>query len=275
MLHVRDIGLSSYEKLRKERFLDKTTRLFETIHRTNLKTFSSIHKPGQAQMASGKSSTYRDGQMQKVLEVARARGTSMEELLRYDVSSSSPLFDEDGFMTNATKSDIVKEMEQYLNGDDSRTPQTMNGKLQTLYILDVMAAVRRIASKSHSNFSQLCDDVLKHAKNLSKGANRIDLVFDSYLDKSIKSSERQRREKKLPIELHEIIRETPLPVDMARFWPSSSNKLKLEKLLHQEALRQGTRLFPNIQVVASHFTGGEDTNVPCSMLSIGGSCSEV
>ena len=53
-------------------------------------------------MASGKSSTYRDGQMHKILEVAIARGTSMEELLRYDVSSSSLLFDEDGFMTKAT-----------------------------------------------------------------------------------------------------------------------------------------------------------------------------
>ena len=55
-------------------------------------------------------------------------------------------------------------------------------------------------------------------------------VFDSYVEMSIK--EHQKREKKPPIELHYINKETPLPVEMERFWPSITNKTKLESLLH-------------------------------------------
>ena len=72
-------------------------------------------------------------------------------------------------------------------------------------------------------------------ESVTKGGTRIDLVFDSYLDRFIKDSERKKRAKKSPIELHNIERKTPLPVEMDRFWPSSKNKAGLENLIHQEA----------------------------------------
>jgi len=56
-------------------------------------------------------------------------------------------------------------------------------------------------------------------------------LFDSYLERSVKDSERQKRKKKSPIELLEIER-TPLQVEMDRFWPSSRNKANLEALNH-------------------------------------------
>ena len=92
--------------------------------------------------------------MQKALEVARVRGKTMEELLQYDVSSTLPLFDDDGFMTKATKSNLVHELEQCLNKEDSRTPQLQDHK-QTGYIIDVMATIRKIGTKNYLIFGSL------------------------------------------------------------------------------------------------------------------------
>jgi hypothetical protein len=39
----------------------------------------------------------------------------------------------------------------------------------------------------------------------------------------------------VPIELHTIDRETPLPVEIERFWASRRNKQNLELLIHREA----------------------------------------
>lgn len=270
LLHVEGTGSAAYEKLRRERFIDKTVRFSETIHRTNLQTFASIHKP-KVSKKSSLSSKKKDGQMQRVLEVARARGKSMEELLQYDVASTSQLFDEDDFMTKSTKSSIVLELEQKLEKDDSRTPQ-MTDQYKTSYILDVMAAIRKIGTKNHLNFGNLCDAVLRYVQTSAKNAKRIDLIFDSYLKRTIKDSERQRRKMKSPIELQDISRETPLPIEMDRFWPSGKNKLRLQKLLHQETLRQAHSLFPNVEVVVSHFTG--DTETPC-MSTMSGLSKEV
>ena len=57
--------------------------------------------------------------------------------------------------------------------------------------------------------------------NIAKRASRIDFVFDSYIDKTIKDSERQKRAKTSAIELSKIDRQTPLPIQMETFWASS------------------------------------------------------
>ena len=116
-----------------------------------------------------------------------------------------------------------------------------------------------------ASFGALCDGFLQYTHTSAKGAERIDLVFDSYTERSIKNSERQRRETTQPIdELHTINRETPLPVEMNRFWASSKNEQKLQSLLHQEALKQAPS---NVQIVVSHIAG--EIGLPCYSTTAG------
>jgi len=44
----------------------------------------------------------------------------VDELLQYDVSAKSPLFDDECFMTKAVKSDMVHVVESYLKEDDPK-----------------------------------------------------------------------------------------------------------------------------------------------------------
>ena len=232
LLDVEGIGLTAYEKLREERFCTKSVRLSDVIHRTYLKTFISLHKSSDPKNAPKKGTLKRqDAEMYRMLEIAKERGKSMEELLTYDVCASSYLLNEEGLITSATKSHIVQEMEK------GNSPKVLPpSSLKTGCIVDVMANVRKIKVNDMDDFGEFCDGMMQLVQHASKGASRIDLVFDSYLDRSIKDSERQKRETKTPIDLMEMDRKTPIPVQMDRFWPSNKNKANLETLLHRTAL---------------------------------------
>ena len=72
-----------------------------------------------------------------------------------------------------------------------------------------------------------------------KGADRLDLVFDTYVERFVKDSERKRRQAVAPLEMNVINSHTPLPVEIDRFWSSANNKLKPLILLHSCALKRG------------------------------------
>jgi len=84
----------------------------------------------------------------------------MDELLQYDVCSTLPLFDEEGLMTKATKSQIVQELEKHLGEDCPKTPPTSDSA-KTGYIVDVMANVRKIKQKASSHFGEFCVSFLR------------------------------------------------------------------------------------------------------------------
>ena len=128
--------------------------------------------------------------MIRLFDTAKERGRSMDELLQYDMCSTSPLFDEEGLMTKATKSQIVQELEKHLDEDCPKTPTTSDSA-KTGYIIDVMANVRKIKQKGSSNSGEFCDSFLRFIHSSAKGASRTDFAFDSYMDKSIKDSEHE------------------------------------------------------------------------------------
>ena len=70
----------------------------------------------------------------------------MEELFQYDVSSTSYLFVEDLTMTKPLKSALVQDLETKLTNGDERVP-AIDSELQTAYIADVMANIRKIKTK--------------------------------------------------------------------------------------------------------------------------------
>ncbi len=64
---------------------------------------------------------------------------------------------------------------------------------------------------------------------LSKECNRIDIIFDLYLQQSIKQLERDRRSNHKAINTFINRNDQPLPVDMDSFWASPDNKVRLQQ----------------------------------------------
>ena len=159
-------------------------------------------------------------------------------------------------MKKAVKSALVQELEKSLGKHNQKEPSTADN-VHTTFIADMMANVRKMNAKEANTFGESCVNTLNYIHNAAKDANRIDLVFDSYVEMSIKDSERKRRQTIAPIELNMINLETPLPVEMNRFWSSGHNKQKLQMLLHQQAIEQATNAKSKVKLYASHIKGGK------------------
>ena len=192
----------------------------------------------------------------------------MSELLQYDIGTSSYLFDEEGLMKTAAKSDLTKELEKYL---PEESPRVLPARpISTGYIVDVMANVRKIKAnvKEEKTFEKLVQNFLSYVQNKAQGGSRIDLVFDSYIEMTIKDSERQKRSRTPAVELNKIERTTPLPIQMETFWSSNKNKARLESLIHQDAM-----LYPwnecTSNVFVSAFDQSHGENLRCFNLAEG------
>lgn len=125
----------------------------------------------------------------------------------------------------------------------------------------MMATVQKMKTKHLKTFGDFCDAALNYVKISAKYANRIDLVFDSYINKSMKHSARKRRQNTSPIELSKIKEETPLPVETDKFWGSNKNKQKFQCLLHEKAQATANERFPSACLVISTISG--EKAVPC------------
>ena len=75
------------------------------------------------------------------------------------------------------------------------------------------------------------------------------VVFDSYLEQSLKAMEREKRGKHGVIHLAKIEYDTPIPQQMSKFWASDKNKALLQKFAKDVLLDLGKSL--GITVVAS------------------------
>ena len=134
--------------------------------------------------------------------------------------------------------------------------------MQVGYIADIMANVRKMIVKEFTNFGEFSRGILDYIQISAKGADRIDYIFDSYFDISIKNSKRKRRETISPIELNAVSEDTPLPVHVERFWTANRNKHNLEILLHQTAIGHARETPSSLKVFVSGFSS-ESVEVSC------------
>ena len=95
---------------------------------------------------------------------------------------------EDGLMMKPTKHELMKELESKISADDYITP-TQWKDMPTGYIVDVMANVQKLKTSSISTFGEMCNQFMSMVFGVCKNASRIDFVFDSYIEGSVKDSE--------------------------------------------------------------------------------------
>ena len=225
MLNAYTKGKEKYLTFRKERFLQKTTRISNTIHRANLKTMKTVRNKPQKTI---KKTVKEMNIAERNIEIARERGLSTTDLLNYDVVPSPVLFDYEGLITKPAKSQLVKELEVHLKPEDYSYSHCSNAS----FIMDVMANIRKVTLTKLSRFSDLLASFVSFS-DAYRRFGRCDYVFDMYSDESsVKDSERKRRTNTVPIEYSALDPSSPLPKDMATFWPSNNNKLLLEKLIY-------------------------------------------
>ena len=189
----------------------------------------------QTHQTKAKESKKQLAETQKIFDIARVREYDIQELLTCDLIDTSYLFDAEGLMVKPNMSDLCTELEKMLEPTDYLQPSAWT-PANTTAIVAVMAHLRRMRLANLNTIGDLCTDFLGYVHSLSHIANRTDFVFDTYIDASVKDSQRPRRCNCSPVDLNDVSPETPLPVTMESFWASSINKVKLQLLLRKYIL---------------------------------------
>ena len=80
----------------------------------------------------------------------------------------------------------------------------------------------------------------------ASNADRIEIVYDSYLKGSIKESTRIGRAKEEPIEIINLNLDSPVSLEIRKFWASSINKERLQILSRNYFLMKGKEKGKNV-----------------------------
>lgn len=81
--------------------------------------------------------------------------------------------------------------------------------------------------------------------------DRIDFIFDSYLEMSPKPGERLRRYGKEYITIHSITDDVPLTVQSQKFWGSVENKIKLQTYIRKYLLQHANYFWEGVEIICS------------------------
>ena len=81
LLNFNKNSSRKYETFRTERIVTMQRSIFDTIHRSNLKTFKSLTSQKSKNQASNKQSKMKMAEIQKIFDIARVRGLDIKYLL--------------------------------------------------------------------------------------------------------------------------------------------------------------------------------------------------
>jgi len=160
------------------------------------------------------------------------------------------LFDDKGFMKKPAKYELCQELEKKLQPGDYISKKEWTS-IPSAWIIDVMATIRGVKTTTLKTFGDLFDEFVNKVVRICGKPARLDIVLDTYLEGSVKDSERLRRLDETPIEINNLQSATLLPVKMSSFWGSSSNKTKLQTELRQVMKDRAGDILPQGNIVLS------------------------
>ena len=153
-----------------------------------------------------------------------SRGFTIKNILTFDLGCSSFLFD--GNLTFKPEKHLyVTEIEKYLMEDDYDFSKS--SQLETALIVDFISNVRNISATQ----CQIFKDILVRLWSIIYNSctfQRFDIIYDSYIEQSIKFSERQRWAITNGILVCNIECSSYIPSQMEKFGACDRNKENLQ-----------------------------------------------
>ncbi len=179
LLHALENGDRCYKEFRKERFLEKNTKLSATISKRNLPRLdykSSAETPVTTAVVSQKTLAAA----QRDIDIVKERGMSLESIYSHDILPTSIIFEGD-LASKPEKSKLIAEMEKHLEHDDMVFPGG-----EAVVVLDFMSKIRSFPNlSSFGTFANAIRCVLFAGQSVCS-RTALHVIFDSYLESSVK-----------------------------------------------------------------------------------------
>ena len=216
-------GNNAYNNFIVSRFKSHQKQLFDVIPKAMGKTITSSKKKNvDIHQETTKALRY--------IDFARARNYDLSRLFKCELSEIPFFLVRDGILR---KSDNKSELERALEGKLEHLPTKiiLSSDKKSVIVVDFMLCAKKVGIKKDKvkTYGEFCQKVQDMIMNLSKDCQRIDIVFDIYLENSIKASARKSRKKSIgpiPISINRDDEQIPSAIDS--FWASKSNKEALQ-----------------------------------------------
>ena len=224
IISIIEDGNKQYVKFRGERFVKKETKLFDAVKKKILPSFELGQKSVNKTSINIKKILRTQGEIKQNFGIACSRCFTIKNILTFDLGCSSFLFD--GNLTfKPEKHLLVTEIEKYLMEDDYDFSKS--SQLETALIVDFISNVRNISATQ----CQIFKDILVRLWSIIYNSctfQRFDIIYDSYIEQSIKFSERQRWAITNGILVCNIECSSYIPSQMEKFWACDRNKENLQ-----------------------------------------------
>ena len=229
VLNLMQNGEKVYKAFREERFVEKSIKLSSKI--TKQKQLLLTYQPKTTEILRKKEETTpKDLALaQRHIETAKHRGLTIEQILSYDLLPQSPLFEGD-LPAVPNKSLLVTEVEKMVSAFDLSTWQK-DSELSTHVVVDFMSKVRQMKMDLFKTLGDLCEHTISSSLKLCPQQLMLHIVFDSYVEQSLKECERIRRTTVSPIDIIGMSPDTLIPQQPEKFWASPLNKQNLQSLV--------------------------------------------
>ena len=235
-------------------FVKKDVLFFDSLKKNNTKTLKTMYQTKvQGKQDEQKVIKADRKLLQRLLTASMAgRQIKMDEVLQHELSSLPlSLAKIHGDMNFTSKSDMT----DILMGDievQYNTPAQEG--LNNRYVIDGHALIQALGKPHNCKTFQDYAIVFFKAvtKHINAAVKRIDVLFDTYIENSIKAAARAKRSNKKRLIRRIIDREDlPLPQVWANFIALSENKTYLANFLSQYLMEHGQKFLPHCELVTS------------------------
>jgi hypothetical protein len=251
----QQITTSAFKEYHRAVYIDKEVLPLDTIHKMILNPvdFLPDEKANEADKKNKFSDKYQRSAL-KTLLIANDKTGDIRKILKYDITTYSYLFDRD-YMTKPDKAQMVSELKELVTVDYatwSFQPKILGSQL---VVIDFMSFIRSmIVSSDQANegrmvFGTFIEIFMNRVTSLYDTSKMFHVIFDSYIEGSLKGSERNRRTGQGAIRMASIRENTPLPHQMKKFWKCETNKVMFQTFA-QEKLKEIAPL-NNVHIVFS------------------------
>lgn len=230
ILQCYELGKTQMEVFVEERLNSSETLFWDAIPSLKIKTFETLSRRKNVKTVDDKMFTIAADRdlFGRLIISAKSRDINLKKVLSYELSTVPySLAHADGTLRKTTKSALLTELEKKVDVQPNLPRQTDG--VTTAYMMDGMASVQMMKSGGAATFGELAE---KHFNLISApfsqhGCTRVDVVFDRYVQKSIKDGERSRRGETTALEIKISGPTSPVPKHWAKYIANPQNKKNL------------------------------------------------
>ena len=228
MSQIEKLGTNQYELYVQERLVEKTKNINEPIKRNKVALFRcppvKEHSKSQQQLSSLKNDC---SLFSRLYVASQIRDGDMEKFFEHENQSYPPSVSDNGKLKTGNKADLLGLLEALVSSRNTGSNPTVDA-----VILDGAAIVNMLPPGNAKTFSDYADQKFgPYVLNQLKHADRVDVVWDTYLSDSLKAETRSKRSKRRRGIRRRVEKSSPIPGNWKDFLLISENKTELFSFL--------------------------------------------